>query len=513
MFATLYLPRFALQAALRFAPAEATNAVAASPPVALVDADAKRPVVLDMTAAARREGVELGLSVPQALARCASLLVRYRSSAAEAMADETLFHCAYSLSPRVERQGEGVYLIDLQGAAPEVYAARCQAIVAELESIGLVVRIGIAATSSISLLAAKRARPLLAVEPAAQSAHLKSQISDAETLPQLDHASFLESLPIAAAEPGEQLAAILDKWGLRTVGAFAALSRDAVGARLGVSGLQLWDRVTGKEERQVAVTQLAARFEEKWDFEYEVDSLEPLLFLLRRFLDQLCLRLRLSHKVADRLAFELKLAYGDPIAQEMKVPEPTFDAEALFRLAEGRMQEVETDSLVVGFALVLTPIPFRQRQLGLFESSLKNPHRFAQTLARVAGIVGADRVGRPELEPEGRPDGFRLEAPPAEVPPLPEEASLDRHYGFALRRFRPALEAAVELQGRQPVWFRSEAVSGFVKACRGPWLHSGHWWESSGNWNRVEWDVELNKGGVYRLVKDEGKWYLEGEYD
>ena len=502
MFATLHLPGFALQAVLRFSPA-AEGAGAEAGLVALVEGEGKRPVVLDATAAARREGVERGSSVAQALARCPGLSVRYCSGQAEALADGALFDCAYSLSPRVERQGPGCYLVDLRGTQAEVREARCAAIVEELAGLGLVARIGVAETSSLSLLAAKRARPLLAVGGA----------ETGPVLPWVERGAFLDTLPIGAAEPGERLAGILEKWGVRTLGAFAGLGRDAVGARRGVEGLQLWDRVTGREERQVAVRQLSERFEEKWDFEYEVDTLEPLLFLLRRFLDQLCLRLRLAHKVADRLAFELKLAFGEPLEREMKVPEASAEVEVLFQLAAGRIQELETDALVVGFRLRLEPVAFRQRQLGLFESSLKNPQRFAQTLARVAGIVGAERVGRPSLEADGRPDGVRLEALPGEVGPLAEGASLDRHYGMALRRLRPAREAAVELQGRQPVWLRSEGVVGFVKACRGPWMHSGHWWEGGGSWSRVEWDVELNKGGVYRLVKDGGKWFLEGEYD
>ena len=195
-----------------------------------------------------------------------------------------------------------------------------------------------------------------------------------------------------AAEPGDRLLGILQKWGIRTVGAFAALQREAIGLRLGAEGLQLWDRIHGREHRAIAVTPLPLVFEEHWEFEYDVDSLEPVLFLLRRFLDQLCLRLRAAGKVAERLVFELRLAYGEPIRDELKAPEPTCDTEALFRLGAGCIEKIDTDSPVAAFRLRLEPIDYRQRQLGLFESSLREPGRFAQTLGRLAGI-GSETFG------------------------------------------------------------------------------------------------------------------------
>lgn len=515
MYAVLSLPNFALQAVLRVPSAD--GRVAGAEPVVLVDAQATKAAVLDMTDAAAREGVEIGLPLSQALARCPGLAARYRSERAESLAASALFDAAYSLSPRVEALGPGLCLVDLRGTKGATSLERCEAILAELEGLELRCCIGIADASSVALLAAKASR-------VAQSSDARALLVAGEDADgweggggartrRVARADFLAALPVAAAEPEERLLDILDKWGIRTVGAFAALPRASVGARLGVSGLALWDRVNGREERVVAVADLPESFEQSWEFEYEVDSLEPLLFLLRRFLDQLCLRLRAAGKVAERLRLEVKLAYGEPLVWELKVPEPSCEVEALFRLAAGRLETAKPESLAVAFSLVIAPIDYRQRQLGLFESSLRNPGRFGQTLARVAGIVGADRVGRAALEDDGRPDGFRMESLPAEVEPMAQEASLKSHYGMALRRFRPARLAAVELQGRQPIWIQCEGASGFVKACRGPWLHSGHWWEESGQWSRVEWDVELSEGGLYRLVKEEGKWVLEGEYD
>ena len=103
------IPCFALQAAVR------CESGLGAKPVVLVDASLAKPVVVDMTWAAEREGVLRGLGLPQALARCPEVLVRYRSMQGEEMAGRTLFDCAYSLSPRVEESEAGVCTIDLQG--------------------------------------------------------------------------------------------------------------------------------------------------------------------------------------------------------------------------------------------------------------------------------------------------------------------------------------------------------------------------------------------------------------
>lgn len=533
MYAVLQIPRLALQAALRGTvvevPAETAGATVdgnrgARPlptdPVVVVDAEARKPVVLEATRAAEREGVLVGLSVPQALARCDRLVVLHRSTQAEEGLADLLFALAYSLSPRVERERSGEVLVDLRGAKLGEAIERCGEIVSELKAARLQVGIGVAESCVMAGLAARRVgRGVLLVGDSRSD--LGREHTTCESRPRsllhVDLAEFMECLPIGdvlfGGDPTTRgkLLGVLEKWGVRTVSAFAKLQRSAVGARLGVEGLLLWDRVRGHEQRVVAVTELPAEFEESWEFEYDVDSVDPLLFLLRRFLDTLCIRMRVAHKVAAFARVELGVAYGDAIVVEQKSPEATADEGALFSLLAARLEEVETESPVARMALRLEVIDFKQRQLGLFESSLKNPYRFTQTLSRVAGIVGEDRVGRPVVEADGRPDGVRVEELPTSVLPV-VKLDLERMFGMPLRRYRPALNAKVEFQGRVPIWVQSGKVSGFVKAVRGPWLHSGHWWEAEGSWNRVEWDVELNKGGVYRICKVEDGWRVEGEY-
>jgi protein ImuB len=163
--------------------------------------------------------------------------------------------------------------------------------------------------------------------------------------------------------------------------------------------------------------------------------------------------------------------------------------------------------------LELYPGEAATRQDGLFESSLRDPHQFYDTLARLAAVVGADRVGTPRCNDSLRPDAVTLVAPPAsiaEYQPPPRPALV----GPVLRRIRPVQPAVVELSGAHPTFVVCAplAVHGLVLHAHGPWRRSGNWWDRDA-WALDEWDVQLEKGGLYRLGHAREGWFVEGIYD
>ena len=85
--------------------------------------------------------------------------------------------------------------------------------------------------------------------------------------------------------------------------------------------------------------------------------------------------------------------------------------------------------------------------------------------------------------------------------------------GLPLRRTRPPLPIQVEVSSQVPVRVESVVVSGPVRAARGPYQLAGGWWERAASWDSEEWDVELAGGGLYRVSRQGGDWFLEGAYD
>jgi protein ImuB len=304
---------------------------------------------------------------------------------------------------------------------------------------------------------------------------------------------------------------ILRRWGIESLGQFAALKKEAVAARLGPIGVELWERATGKTSRLLQLVPLRESFEEAFEFENEIETSEPLLFMLRRFLQQFSVRLGALHLVASELQLEIGFSDKSQYAHRFKIPEPTNNVETLFRMLHTHLENFTSQSPIVAVALKAETTKPSFEQFHLFETALRDPARLTETLARLAGLLGSERVGRPVLEETHRPDAFRMEpfawqlpeTKSDEVPPLPASA---------LRRFRAALPASVLLAKKRPVHFRSGKIQGAVRAAKGPYLASGNWWDANG-WDRAEWDVELEIGAICQCHASDGQWALDGIYD
>lgn len=485
MFAVLHIADFALHAVLRNEPDTAGR------PAALFDGTRKKSLVLAANPAARVAGVCLGMTAPQAVARCASLLIRTPQAEAEVEASRVLLATGFTLSPSIEETEPGVCTIDLQGLDTTQHITRATEAVAQLNHFALPATVGIARTPLLALYAARTAKTVL-------------RINDEET--------FLAPLPLSTATPSSELAEIFANWGLRTLGDFAALPRDEIIRRFGAEGLTFWKRATGGSERPLKLVAPPQTFSAEFEFEDAVETLEPLLFLLRRFLDRLTLELRATQFVAVEIEFLLQLEDETRHARRFRLPEPTGEVEILFRTLHTHLESVQTASAIAAVQLRLIPARPLVRQQGLFETGLRDPHGFAETLARVSAIVGMDEIGTPQLEDSHRPDAVKLLSPLSVVAPAVNSA-VHPPIGLPLRRFRPPLPVKLEFTGRQPTYLWAEPFHGAIDAVIGSWPSNGDWWQPDRAWARTEWDIALAGGGLYRLIQINSAFFIEGEYD
>lgn len=516
MFAVLHIADFALQAVLRTEPGSGTR------PTALFSGSGKKSLVLVANAPARVAGVETGMSAPQAVARCAKLVIRVPSPGAENEARSMLLAIGFTLSPLIEDTAPGVCTIDLKGADSGKIASPAHAAAEELSRLGLPATAGLAPTPLLALYAARHLSlsafsfsSVSAADAPFQTGRKGKEKAERERLPVLhvtNPAAFLAPLPLSAADPSLKLAEVLSSWGVRTLGALTALPRDEIVRRFGAEGLALWQRASGGAPRPLRPVAPPQTFAAQMEFEQEIATLEPLLFILRRFLERLALELQATYSVAAELELTLRLEDDTSHTLRLRLPEPTLEVEILFRALHTHLEALRTATGIVAVQLRLTPTRPLVRQQGLFETGLSDPHGFAETLARVAALVGSDRVGTPQLEDTHRPDAVKLVAPHAVIPP-PAEAPLHPTIGLPLRRFRPPLPARLEFTEGRATYLWTERVHGEISAQRGPWPMSGEWWQADRAWARHEWDIELADGGLYRLLRTHDTYFLEGEYD
>ena len=63
--------------------------------------------------------------------------------------------------------------------------------------------------------------------------------------------------------------------------------------------------------------------------------------------------------------------------------------------------------------------------------------------------------------------------------------------------FRPPINVEVLVRDGRLVYIRSRLFAGHVTNSSGVWKGNSHWWDK--NWRALEWDIEVETQGVYRL--------------
>jgi protein ImuB len=481
-YAVLQVRDFALHALRRDEPALAAK------PVALIAGEGRKAVVT--AASPEAEGIPPGLAVTLAMARCPGIILRLREPQAEADAHRLLLAAAFTLSPRVEFTETGCCTVDLQGADARQSEARLHRCVAELARAGLPAQAGAGATPLLAAYAAHCAAPVLLIDDAKE---------------------FLHPLPLALAGPTPVHAEILQGWGIKTLGELTALPKAEIGQRLGSDGVLLWERAAGATERVLRLTQPARTFVAQWVYEPPVESMEPLLFRLRRFAECVALELRGAGFVAEKITLTLLLEDESDYRREFRLPEPGTDVDGWLRVLQGHLENVRTPARVSGVRFGASPTRPQQKQDGLFDTGLRDPAAFWENLARVAALLGDDCVGTPAPADTHRPDAFALQKP-VECIPAPREPPVHPLRGLTLRRFRPPWPVRVDCTAGQPVKITGAELRGVIGGTRGPWRACGDWW-TRGAWAVETWHVELPDGGIYQLARTAENWCVEGVLD
>src|SRR5215468_11244307 len=158
MFATIYLPNFCLQAAMRHQPELFEK------PVALIEEHERKPVIVQLNAAAEKAGIRKAMTPSQALARSLRVVIKVRAPTQEKSIQAILLHYAFTLSPFVEDTAPGVctvHFTDCRNLSEKL----CR-VIEQLAECGIRAQAAVAPTPYSSFLAAHLAEPVLQIENA-----------------------------------------------------------------------------------------------------------------------------------------------------------------------------------------------------------------------------------------------------------------------------------------------------------------------------------------------------------
>jgi protein ImuB len=546
MFACFYIPDFVVQAALLPELAE-TRAALWTSPLAILDGPANLPRVFATNLAARRAGVQAGMTKLQ-VETYGGVLLRKRSLVEEDSAQAVLVNLAGTFSPRVESTCPGAVILDLAGMEKLLgsWPNAARNMTTQAVEIGFDLRIAMAANPDTALLAARgfsanyvsRPRPGQGPQQAALACRGENFAWAGIFIPAGEEAEQLAPLAVDVLPILPEMLEILNGWGIRTFQALAALPTVAVVERLGQEGLYLQKLARGEINRPLLTVEQNAEFVASFEFDDPVETLESLFFILNRLLQELCSKLLSAALAAQELRLTVELEIRQTVRQiqrerkeeeqyqhEWKLPVPTQDRNILLGLVRLELEKTTFSAPVRRLSLEVIPVKPRVAQENFFAPPSPEAEKLEITLERIRGVVGgadvngAACVGSPCLVDTHRPGCFTLRHFSSinddedDLVNLPSAAAPV----IALRIFRPAIETAVELDGAKPhfvhLWSRHQRVM----AASGPWACSGDWWNGSA-WMREEWDVALRTPaglGFYRIYRDRirERWFVEGVFD
>jgi protein ImuB len=481
--------------------------------------------VFDLSAAARKLGLRVGMTLFVARAAAPDAVYRARSPELVRSAEAALADLGASFSPRVEPIAAGVALdVSDLGSLFANDAEIGNALFVAARKLGLAVRVGIAGDKATARIAARAG-----IGP-------DGEPSDVTVVAPGREAAFLSPLPIALLAPDATVLATLRGWGVRTIGELEALPQGGVAVRLGAEGARLGRIARGEAESPLIPRPEPLLFEEGIDLDWPVEDVEPLLFVLRRLLENLTARLACRGLSASDLGLTLKLSSRGRDVRVVPVASPTRDIGTLLSLVRLALETSPPSNAVDSIRLRTTPARARPAQLSFFEPAGPSPDKLVSTLAKLSALVGEPRVGAPALVDRHLPDAFTLQpfnsprvpttttraaaarAPaatmtqPSPRPAVMTAAASDARQ-LALHALRPPLDAEARLDRGRLRYLAGQGVGGQVLAAAGPFRIRDGWWQNP--LIRDYYDVELSDGAIYRVFHDlqQDSWHIDGCYE
>jgi protein ImuB len=488
--ACLWVPNLELAALVRTRPELRDTAVA------VADGRSSQSVLLAVSPPARTIGVRRGMTAAQARIVCDGIVIVPHSPDMIRAAADTLADVAATVGPRVEVTDDGTVFLDCEGSA-----ALCASegelatiLAARAERHGLAARLGIGGSKLVARIAARDGEGVRVVARAAEAA-------------------YLAPLPVALLDPTPETAVTLASWGITRIGQLAALPAGATAHRLGPDGARLLRQARSGDDAMLSCREAPPTIVEAMVLEYGVDHLESLLFIARRLLDQVASRLALRGLVCAELTLALALEGGASMTRRITPGAPTAETKVLVLLVRAHLEQHPPAAAIIGLRIVALTTRPRPTQLDLFRPNGPSAVALAATIARLAVLCGADRVGRPVRIDSHRPGVTMLG--PFVAPPAARDATCTvSDPRVALRAFRPPAILEVFESGGRLAYVRGQGFGGRVVHLAGPWRLCGEWWTAD-PYDREYYDVELTDGGLYRIYHEgrDRRWLADGMYD
>jgi protein ImuB len=496
LYACMYAKEFPAQAVLRLRPELRDR------PVVVIEGEPPLQTVCSFNAKARYLGIVRGMTRVE-LDTFSSLIVVSRSRPEEISTHAVMLECADAFSPRVEDRSESsAFLCVIDIAGTEKLLGPSEVLAREL--LRRVQALGVSASVAIS-------RNFYAA-----LSYVRGSSSRIAFITPGNEGPALAPLPLKVLDISSEHAETFALWGIRTLGAVAALPEKELISRIGQEGRRLRQLARGELPHHFVPYEAKFELEERMELDAPVEELERLLFVVNVMLEQLILRVTARVLALASVTITLSLEGNGVHTRTVRPALPTNDRPLWLKLLQLDLEAHPPQAAIVAVILTAEPGSTSKVQLGLFSPQLPEPMRLDVTLARIRALVGDECVGSPVLRDTNQPDGFRVE--PFKVPSVHSPSSATVSSSAAMRQLRPPERASITLRDRQPLSFVFRDCRYEVEHAYGPWLAEGDWWNRQ-TWALEQWDLigRSSDGAMLCccLVRDlkEQSWQVVTLYD
>jgi protein ImuB len=486
--------------------------------------------VLACSAAARVDGVRRGQRRRDVQARCPELTVYSHDPSRDARLFEQVAVAVEAVVPGIEIVRPGLLVVAARGAA-RYYQG-------ELPLLATVATAIADATGYDAQLGV--ADGIFAATQAAFAAHI---------VPPGKAAIFLAPLPVRVFDRPE-LADLLVRLGIRTLGDFAALPRARVLARFGPDGAYVHDLSRGIEARPPSARVAPPDQAVEMTLDPPIDRVDTATFVAKTLAEQLHERLAARGLACIRISIEACTENGEQLSRSWRhgsVSTTGFTASAIADRTRWQLDGWLSgtirshDGRPSGGLTFLRLVPDDVihddgRQLTLWGAeSATGPggdlEQIDRALARVQGILGPDAVVTAVVG-AGRDIGEQVrlvswgeprDVVPADAYPWPGRLPAPAP-ATVLTPAQPVViigadDKPVTVSGRcvvsaSPTWLRvgqqpPVAIAGWA----GPWPLDVRWWDRLTTRRRARFQIATVDGAGFLLVCETGRWSIEALYD
>jgi protein ImuB len=539
--------------------------------------------VVAASASARAQGVRRAMRRREAQSRCPELVVLDDDASRDARLFEQVAAAIDAFTPRIEVVRPGLCQFPTRG--PSRYfggdAALADALRLALAGIGVEAAIGVADGAFTAALAARAIHDdARIVAPHTSAVYLADfpitalvAIEGGRAVTRA--ASTSRRVRSGSANSADALALIdlvelLQRLGITTLGAFAALPSADVVARFGPVGERAWRLAWGLDAHPPLTRVPAPDLIIETELDPPVDRVDTAAFIAKTMAEELHARLERHGMACTRVSIEAVTTDGVQLArlwrheragaaggltaqnladrvrwqidgwlqQRSIADQKAMRADGIGKAGGSRgcppwddLPERLTGGLTV---LRLVPdevVPDEGRQLRLWGGSSAADERAARAFARVQGLLGPDAVSTPVLVGGRRPGDLvtlipwgderavpitasqpwpgRLPSPlPTVVHPLPLPVDVYDESGHVVQVSRRGELSAVPAS----IVLRPGSAPCAVVDWAGPWPLEEKWWDVQSARRQARMQIIASNKRAYLMVAEGGTWWIEGEY-